>query len=114
MARKWEDLKKELLAPEDLATVEQDVKEELARINFAELRKRASITQEQLALALNMSQGDVSKMERRDDVLVSTALKYLGAIGARLEVVMGNKRIPIEASLRHAKERQSRARASRS
>ena len=67
--------------------------------NFKELRARMSsaakaasatehrrLAEEMSLLQLHMGQGDVSKLERRTDMYVSTLASYLQAVGADLEV----------------------------
>jgi transcriptional regulator with XRE-family HTH domain len=54
--------------------------------SLAELRRHAGKTQGDVARALGISQSDVSKLERRDDVRLSTLRRYLAALGAELEV----------------------------
>lgn len=53
---------------------------------LAEARARAGLTQSQLGERLGISQSDVSKLERRDNVQLSTLRAYAQAIGARLYV----------------------------
>jgi len=51
-----------------------------------ELRRARELTQTKLADALQIGQGDVSKLERRTDMYVSTLASYLEAVGAHLEI----------------------------
>lgn len=53
---------------------------------LAEARKRAGLTQTQVAERLGVGQSDVSKLERRADVRLSTLRAYARALGARLRV----------------------------
>ena len=53
---------------------------------LAEARARAGLTQSQVGERLGISQADVSKLERRADVRLSTLRAYASAIGARLHV----------------------------
>lgn len=53
---------------------------------LAEARASAGLTQSEVAQRLGISQSDVSKLERRSDVRVSTLRAYARAIGARLYV----------------------------
>ena len=64
-------------------------------IDLAELRRTAGVTQVQLATALNTSQGQISRIERQNDMLLSTLIAYLTALGveARLVVLVGGKTI---------------------
>lgn len=51
-------------------------------MSLAMIRKAGELTQEEVATRLGIGQGDVSKLERRDDLLLSTLRKYLTAAGA--------------------------------
>ena len=55
---------------------------------LAEARARAGLTQGQVAARLGISQSDVSKLERRPDIRVSTLRAYARAIGAHLHVAL--------------------------
>lgn len=55
---------------------------------LAEARERAGLTQTRVAERLGIGQSDVSKLERRSDVLLSTLRAYARAIGARLHVAL--------------------------
>ena len=53
---------------------------------LAELRARRGGIQEQVALALGVSQEDVARLERQDDLYLSALGEYVAALGGRLEV----------------------------
>ena len=57
-------------------------------IELSEIRRLAGVTQVQLAGALNTSQGQISRIERQSDMLLSTLSAYLTALGtsARLTI----------------------------
>lgn len=55
-------------------------------MELAELRESLDVTQKELATALEVTQGNVSRIERRDDVYLSTLSNYLAALGGHLEV----------------------------
>jgi transcriptional regulator with XRE-family HTH domain len=67
-------------------------------IDLPEIRRAAGRTQVELATALNTSQGQISRIERQSDLLVSTLRAYLTALGveASLVVSVGGKRIAQE------------------
>ncbi len=52
-----------------------------------ELRKATDHTQEELALALGVGQGTISRLEKRHDMLLSTLQDYVESVGGNLEVV---------------------------
>ncbi len=64
-------------------------------IDLAELRRAAGVTQVQLADVLTTTQGQISRIERQNDMLLSTLTAYLTALGAeaRLVVVVGEQTI---------------------
>jgi transcriptional regulator with XRE-family HTH domain len=55
-------------------------------MSLHQLRKARELTQTKIAEELHMAQGDVSKLERRADMYVSTLASYLQAVGADLEI----------------------------
>jgi transcriptional regulator with XRE-family HTH domain len=57
-------------------------------IDLAELRRTAGVTQVQLAEALATSQGQISRIERQNDLLLSTLIVYLTALGVEASLVV--------------------------
>ena len=57
-------------------------------IDLSELRSTAGVTQVQLAEALATSQGQISRIERQNDMLVSTLCAYLTALGVEADLVV--------------------------
>jgi len=55
-------------------------------MSLHQLRKARQLTQTKIAEELHIGQGDVSKLERRTDMYVSTLASYLQAVGADLEI----------------------------
>ncbi len=53
-------------------------------VGLAELRRRRGLTQVGMAQRLSISQSDVSKLERRRDLLLSTLKAYTEALGGEL------------------------------
>jgi DNA-binding transcriptional regulator YiaG len=66
--------------------IELDVRETLKSMSLEDLRQAKELTQTQLAQVLQVSQGAVSKAERRTDMHISTLRSYLRAIGGDLEI----------------------------
>lgn len=56
-------------------------------VGLAELRRSRRMTQAQLGERLGISQSDVSKLERRRDVRVSTLATFVEALGGRLRAI---------------------------
>jgi transcriptional regulator with XRE-family HTH domain len=59
----------------------------LAEMTLAELRQLQGVTQVDLAERFPTTQSEVSKIEKRDDVLVRTLRRYVAALDGRLEIV---------------------------
>jgi transcriptional regulator with XRE-family HTH domain len=85
MAKKFETLRKRMSPTARAASAaEYDRLRDL--MSLLELRKAIELTQAQVAEALHIGQGDVSKLERRADMYISTLAGYLHALGADLEI----------------------------
>ena len=56
-------------------------------VTLREIRKRQGITQVKLAKELGIAQEGVSRLERRNDTLVSTLRKTVEAMGGELHIV---------------------------
>jgi transcriptional regulator with XRE-family HTH domain len=50
------------------------------------VREGLGMTQAEIARELDTEQGEVSRIERRRDLMLSTAQKYAAALGARCEL----------------------------
>jgi len=55
-------------------------------MTLAELRKAFPLTQDTLAKTLNVKQAEISKIENRADMLMSTLRNVVQAMGGELEV----------------------------
>jgi transcriptional regulator with XRE-family HTH domain len=56
-------------------------------IALHELRERCGVTQEELASRIDTSRPNVSRIERGDDIRLSTLQRYVAALGGELEIV---------------------------
>jgi transcriptional regulator with XRE-family HTH domain len=56
--------------------------------DLSELRRLAGVTQVALAEALGTSQGQISRLERQNDMLLSTLTAYLKALGVNATVIL--------------------------
>ncbi len=67
-------------------------------VDLSSIRRTAGVTQVQLAAALNTSQGQVSRIERQSDMLLSTLSAYLTALGAsaRLTITVNGRTVEHE------------------
>jgi len=85
MARNFNELYAKM-PPESRARVETRVRETLKAMPLDELREARELTQNQLAQSLRVSQGAVSKVERRTDMYISTLRSYISAMGGDLQI----------------------------
>lgn len=94
---KWNDLRRKKLAAAELAEIDQRVAADVREMNLTALRESLGVTQVQMAAAAEMTQSEVSKLEKRSDHLVSTLRRAVRALGGDLEVtaVVGNKRVKL-------------------
>ena len=53
-----------------------------------ELRKATGHTQDDLAVALGVGQGTVSRIEKRNDMLVSTLQHYIESVGGQMQILV--------------------------
>lgn len=67
-------------------------------VSLRDVRKDLGLTQVELAAMAGMSQGDLSRLERRTDHLLSTLQRYVAAMGGHLEVaaIFGSRRYPLD------------------
>ena len=87
MARPFKELR-DRMTPESRARVDRRVRETLLEMSLQELRKRISgATQADLADLMEVTQGAISQLESRHDVLLSKLAEYIHALGGKLELI---------------------------
>lgn len=81
--------KLEELSPEQRKEIEEEanflIAEEMTR---QQLRLALKLTQEQMAEFLQVDQGNISRLEQRTDLLLSTLRRYVAAMGGELKLVV--------------------------
>jgi transcriptional regulator with XRE-family HTH domain len=77
---------REKMSPKARAAAAKKTQELLAELPLQELRHVRMLSQEQLAVKLNVKQATVSKLERRADMYISTLRKVIKAMGGELEI----------------------------
>src|SRR5258706_14515951 len=75
------------LPPERRARIEAKTKRLLRADTLRRLRAAAKKTQQEVAAATGIAQHNVSRLERRGDMLLSTLQTYVGGLGGRLRLV---------------------------
>lgn len=97
MAKKFSELR-DKMSPKSRAAADRKFKKLLAEMPLHELRNAQGLTQTQLAETLNVSQANVSKIERETDMYISTLRRFIKAIGGNLVIIaeMPHGNVPIE------------------
>ena len=72
--------------PEGRAALDNERQIMSAKATLTDLRHARGVTQEELARAWEVSQENVSRVEREKDVYLSTLRAYIEALGGRLEL----------------------------
>lgn len=86
MARKFSELRAKM-SPEAQARAAARAEALLVEMQLQELRKSRQVTQVEVAKAMNVEQAAISKLERRDDMYISTLREYVKALGGELKLV---------------------------
>lgn len=85
--RSFKELRERVVAdPERRERVEEIGRAYDAVLALADLRESLGVTQADLAGRLEVSQPNISKLESKDDIRLSTLGGYVTALGGRLEV----------------------------
>jgi len=86
MARKWSEIR-DAMSPERQARNRERTAALSLAMDLAELRDNLDLTQEEVAERLQISQSNVSRLEKRRDMLVSTLRDVVEAFGGELHLV---------------------------
>lgn len=95
-------IEKAALSPAEVQAARSDLEQERTSYQLRALRKRAGLTQGDLAQLLGVSQNRISRLERghASRVLVGTLRRYVEALGGQLHVSMtiGGVDFPIDSA----------------
>jgi transcriptional regulator with XRE-family HTH domain len=93
---KWEILKAKM-SPERRAKIDRQVRQDLEQMLISEIRTLMGMTQQQLADAAGMERPNVARVEKQDDIQVSTLRRLVEALGGELEITfkLPDRRISI-------------------
>lgn len=85
MTRKFSELTKDFSSERRIriGAKKAALREEM---NLDEIRQALSFTQNTLAEALGVGQAEISKIENRTDVFISTLRRFVNAMGGELEI----------------------------
>lgn len=86
--RPWREIRRGQGVPDRDARVREHRRAIEDAIALAELRESQGRTQVEIAERLGVNQGNISRLERRDDLYLSTLREYVAALGGKLELVV--------------------------
>lgn len=96
MAKPYSTLRAKM-SPEARAKAEEQTRQLMQEMPLQELRQARKMSQEQIAKSLHTKQSNVSRIEKRTDMYISTLRSVIKAMGGDLEIVAhfpdGNVRI---------------------
>jgi transcriptional regulator with XRE-family HTH domain len=94
---KWDELRRLRFSEEEIRQIDREAIEDLIEMDLRVLRESAGKTQAELAELTKLAQSELSKIERRDDHMVSTIRRFVEGLGGKLEVsaVFGDTRITL-------------------
>lgn len=110
--KNFRKLRKDVRAdPDRAARVGQHKAAMEVAIDLASLRERAQKTQAQMATVMLMTQENVSRIERANDLYLSTLGRYVDALGGRLEIqaVFDDDVVPLGAIMNDRDKRAGKA-----
>ena len=86
----WEEISAESRKDSERAArieaYKKELRDEIREYRLSELRKLINMTQAELAERLEMEQPGVSRLERQNDMLLSTLRSFVAALGGDLEI----------------------------
>lgn len=84
---KWKDLRKKKFSPEEIATQDSRIQAELLEMSLREVREMAGKTQAEVAEACEIFQAEVSRLENRSDMKISTIRKFIESTGGEVDLI---------------------------
>lgn len=86
MAKSFKNLTSQM-SPVAKQAVEEKVEALKSDMPLQELRQARKLSQEQLAEKLHLKQANISRLERRTDMYISTLRSYIEAMGGELDII---------------------------
>ena len=83
----WTEVKAQRpLAPDAQAANATWVEQQIVELNLQALRQQLGVTQAGLSAASGFTQGEISRIEQREDHMVSTLRRLVRSLGGELEI----------------------------
>jgi hypothetical protein len=97
---RWQDVRKQKLTPQQLEEIDRTVEQDLLAMDLQAVRELIGKTQADVAAVSDMTQSEVSRLERRPDVRLSTLKRFVEALGGEVEIfaTFGDKRVRLRAA----------------
>lgn len=94
---KWDELRRLKFSDDEIRQIDREAIEELIEMDLRALRESAGKTQTELAELSKLAQSELSKIEHREDHMVSTLRRFVEGLGGQLEInaVFGDTRITL-------------------
>ncbi len=92
----------------DRAAIEARAEELIAAYSLKQVRQAVAKTQKEVAATAGIGQENVSRLEQRDDMLISTLSSYITALGGKLRLVADMPSAPVEIVLKPGRKLQVR------
>jgi transcriptional regulator with XRE-family HTH domain len=86
MSKPFKTLQEKMSKPAQIAAAKK-TQEMLKAMPLQELRQAHQMSQERLAQLLTTKQANISRMERRTDMYISTLRNYIEAMGGHLDII---------------------------
>src|SRR3954471_9008074 len=90
VAKSWKQIKarsRHKLTPEQEVEDRAWVERELLEMSLREMREMVGKNQVDVTAAVDTTQSELSRLERRNDFFLSTLKKYVKALGGELEII---------------------------
>ncbi len=96
----WKSLREERLTPERKERVDRRVAAALLEMDLREIREKAGLSQEEVAAKVEISQAQLSRMEKGEISRIPTLRRIVEALGGELEVtaVLNGKRFRLSGT----------------
>lgn len=86
MAQSFNVLKNKM-SPKAQETIKEQITNMITEMPLQDLRQAKHMSQERLAEILDTKQANISRIERRTDMYISTLRSYIEAMGGELDII---------------------------
>ncbi|MBI3409335.1 MAG: XRE family transcriptional regulator [Planctomycetes bacterium] len=108
MAKSFDDLVKRTTTKKTRSKAARRTKELLGELLLSEVRQLTGKSQQEVAQTLGMKQPSLSKLEKQDDMQISTLRKIVQALGGDLEILIRFSRGSVRIDQFEPEHRRSR------